>query len=371
MKNDLLYQIGLTMINGIGAILARHLVETVGNAEAVFKENERLLEKVPGIGSKLISEIRNPEVLKKAEQEVAFIEKHAIQSFFIKDENYPRRLLECPDAPVLFYYKGQADLNASRIISIVGTRKATSYGRGLTESLVHELSAIDPGLLIVSGLAYGIDIQAHRSALDAGLPTVAVLAHGLDQIYPPLHRDTARNMLDRGGLLSDYPSHTIPDKPNFVKRNRIVAGLSDVTVVVESAERGGSLITADIAFSYGRDVLTFPGRTTDYYSRGCNALIRFNKAGLITSAEDLVKAMCWEEQPKAKMPELQTRFSFTEDDVIARVIHVLKERKEIQINEISRITELPVYELSSILLELEMEDLIRILPGGKYKWLSS
>lgn len=202
--------------------------------------------------------------------------------------------------PYTFYYKGTADLDAVRIISIVGTRHATEYGRAVTEELVQTLSLSFPDLLIVSGLAYGIDVCAHRSALRTGLPTVGVLAHGLDRIYPPAHRSTAVEMLQRGGgLLSDFPSGTEPDKPNFVKRNRIVAGLADATIVIESAEKGGSLITADIAFSYGRDVYAFPGRVSDLHSKGCNALIRQNKAGLITSATDLISALCWDVEKKA------------------------------------------------------------------------
>jgi len=367
MENNLTYQIGLTMINGIGDVLARHLLETLGNAEAVFTEKPRLLEKIPGIGAKHIAEIRRPEVLRLAESEVAFVEKHKIKTFFITEPDYPVRLRECPDAPVLFYFKGNADLNVPRVISIVGTRKSTPYGRALTETLIHDLSDIYPDLLIVSGLAYGVDIQAHRSALEANLPTVAVLAHGLDIIYPSMHRDTARNMIDQGGLLTDYPSKTNPDRQNFVKRNRIVAGLSEATVVIESAAKGGSLITADIAFSYGRDVLTFPGRTTDEQSKGCNALIRQNKAALITSAEDLIRALCWENPQQPMNAPVQIPISFPEDSAYQKIVSHFQDKKEIHINELARLAETPVYELSSILFDLEMEGVLKILPGGIYR----
>jgi len=370
MEKSLLYPIGLTMIRGIGDILARHLLETIGDAEAIFKENTRCLEKIQGIGSKHIAEIRNPQVLQKAEKELAFVEKHRIKVFYMKDDDYPRRLYECPDAPVTFYFKGETNLNAEKVISIVGTRKSTPYGRAITENLVHDLADQYPDLLVVSGLAYGIDIQAHRSALNAGLPTVAVLAHGLDQIYPSMHRDTARNMLDKGGLLTDYPSNTNPDRQNFVCRNRIVAGLSDATVVIESAEKGGSLITADIAFSYGRDVLTFPGRVSDAHSKGCNALIRQNKAALITSAEDLIAALCWSEPEKIDS-SVQTSIVFPENSVNEQVLFYLRKEKELHINQLARLTDIPVYEISSILFDLELDGLIKVLPGGMYRLVKS
>lgn len=231
MTDQNLYQIALTMINGVGDILGRQLLQALESAEAVFTEKGRLLEKIPGIGQTLAREIRQPGVLKQAEQELAFIEKNKINTYFITDKEYPFRLRECPDAPLLFYMKGNADLHARHILSIVGTRRATAYGREMTEKLVDALSAQVPGLLIVSGLAYGIDIISHKRALKAGLPTVGVLAHGLDRIYPPAHRPAAVEMLDNGGLLTDFPSGTKPDKPHFVKRNRIIAGLDRKSVV--------------------------------------------------------------------------------------------------------------------------------------------
>lgn len=366
MTDKRIYQIGLTMINGVGDILARHLLESLGDAEAVFKEKKRLLEKVPGIGTLLASEIQNPEVLKHAERELDFVEKNRINTFFLADENYPGRLRECPDAPVLFYFKGDADLNASRIISIVGTRKSTPYGRELTDVLLRDLAQVIPDLLIVSGLAYGIDIQAHRSSLKHGLPTVGVLAHGLDRIYPLVHRSTAVEMLATGGLLTDFPSNTQPDKPNFVKRNRIVAGLSDATIVVESAEKGGSLITADIAFSYGRDVFSFPGRTGDENSKGCNTLIRQNKAGLITSAEDLISALCWDDNSNKKKNVEPVLLPFSEDGQYERIVSIIQDQKEIHINQLAMEVDLPVYQLSSLLFELELSNIVKTLPGGMY-----
>lgn len=367
MTNQQIYQIGLTMINGVGDILARHLLQTVGDAEAIFTEKQHLLEKVPGIGSKCAAEIKCPDVLLRAEKELAFIEKNHIKSYFITEADYPYRLSECPDAPVLFYYKGNANLNAPHIISIVGTRKASEYGRALTEKLVSDLATAFPDILILSGLAYGIDICAHKSALKHQIATVAVLAHGLDRIYPPAHRSTAVEMLSKGGILTDFPSETNPDKPNFVRRNRIVAGLADATIVVESADKGGSLITADIAFSYGRDVFTFPGRITDLNSMGCNALIRQNKAALITSATDLISALCWDvEQKSHPLPE-QTQILFTENENDAPITALIRKEKEIHINQLAIALDMPVHQLSSLLFEMEMNGIIKALPGNRYK----
>lgn len=367
MPNKQLYQIALTMIKGVGHFMARQLLMSVGDAEAIFSEKKQLLEKIPGIGSYTAAQILRPEVLVQAEKEQAFIEKNKLAAYFFTDEAYPARLKECEDAPLLLYFKGNTNLNAQKIISIVGTRHATDYGRKLTEELLCDLSQQFPELLIVSGLAYGIDILAHRGALKNHLPTVGVLAHGLDRLYPPLHRNTAVEMLDRGGLLTDFPSGTNPDRPNFVKRNRIVAGLADATIVVESAEKGGSLITADIAFSYGRDVYSFPGRINDEASKGCNALIRDNKAGLITSAADLVAALCWDAAEKKQAMPLQTSFLFALTEEEEQILAFLKETKEVQINQFAVKLNLPIQYLSPLLVELEMKGLIKNMPGGIYK----
>lgn len=369
MTDKRIYQIGLTMINGVGDILARHLLQTLGDAEAVFSEKRQLLERIPGIGSTTAAEIKRLEVLQRAEKELTFIEKNHISCYFLTDTNYPVRLRECPDAPVLFYFKGNANLDATRIISIVGTRNATEYGRELAESLIKDLAKVIPDLLVVSGLAYGIDICAHRNALRNQLPTVAVLAHGLDRIYPSGHRNTAVEMLGTGGLLTDFPSGTDPDRPNFLKRNRIVAGLSDCTIVVESAEKGGSLVTADIAFSYGRDVYSFPGRVGDSHSKGCNNLIRQNKAGLITSAEDLLSALCWDVRTTAT--PVQTELLFSDMDASASeqnpVLALIRTRKEVHINELALALDMPVQQLSTLLFELEINGKIKALPGNVYK----
>lgn len=355
------------MINGVGDILARHLLQTLGDAEAVFNEKRQTLEKIPGIGSFTATEIKRTEVLLQAERELAFIEKNRISCYFMTDVNYPKRLRECPDAPVLFYFKGNADLDTTRIISIVGTRRSTDYGQALTENLIKDLAVSFPDLLVVSGLAYGIDILSHRNALKNQLSTVAVLAHGLDRIYPSTHRNTAVEIVQHGGLLTDFPSGTEPDKPNFIKRNRIVAGLADATIVVESAEKGGSLITADIAFSYARDVFAFPGRINDPHSRGCNTLIRQNKAALITSAEDLISAMCWDASQSARATPLQQELFFQENDQTSLITGIISRNKEIHIDRLAIEAGIPVQQLTMLLFELEMNGVIRALPGNIYK----
>ncbi|SEF84435.1 DNA-processing protein DprA [Parabacteroides chinchillae] len=366
MTNKLIYQISLTMINGVGDILARHLLETFGDPEAIFSEKKQTLEKVPGIGTLLAAEIKRPEVFLKAEQELAFIEKNNITPYFLTDNEYPERLKQCPDAPVLFYFKGNANLNQKHIISIVGTRHSTDYGRELTAGLIDKMASLLPDTLIVSGLAYGIDICAHRNALKNQLATVAVLAHGLDRIYPSIHRNTAVEMLPQGGLLTDFPSKTEPDKPNFVKRNRIVAGLADATIVIESADKGGSLITADIAFSYGRDVFTFPGRVTDTHSKGCHLLVKQNKAGLITSAEDLISAMRWDIPQQKQSGAIQTELSFPEREDFTQIQSLLNEKKELHINQLALHLDIAVHQLSGILFEMEMNGIIKTLPGNIY-----
>ena len=368
MSDKRIYQIGLTMINGVGDIIARQLLQAAGDAEAVFAEKAQWLERIQGVGHKIAEEIKNPEVLARAEKELAFVEKNNIKCYFITDADYPSRLRECEDAPVMFFFKGDTNLNAKHIISIVGTRNATDYGYSLSESLIKDLSQSFPDLLIISGLAYGIDISAHRNALKYGLPTVAVLAHGLDRIYPSVHRSTAVQMLEQGGLLTDFPRGTDPDRQNFIRRNRIVAGLADATVVIESAEKGGSLITADIAFSYGRDVYCFPGRVDDDHSKGCNSLIRTNKAGLITSATDLISSLRWDTEvsPSKKEP-LQTEMFFPENTQLSQIVSIIKKNEEIGINELSLQTKIPVYQLTPLLFELEMNGTIKSLPGNIYK----
>lgn len=365
-----LYMIGLTLLKGVGDVLARQLLQYFGNdAECIFTAKKQLFEKIPGIGASKADAIlqSRKEALERAEKEIDFVEKKDVRLFSILNDDYPVRLRECHDAPIVFYYKGNAELlNAQRILSVVGTRSATDYGGKLTASLLKDLSEMIPNPIIISGLAYGIDISAHRNAVKFNLPTVGVLAHGLDRIYPASHRKTAVEMMDKGGLLTDFISETIPDRENFLKRNRLIAGLSDATIVVESAEKGGALVTADIAFSYGRDVYAFPGRTSDPYSSGCNQLIMKNKAGMITSALDLVKALNWDLDNQKTLPK-QSRIAFDEERSKSPVLDLLAKRGALQINELSVLLDIPVHQLSSVLFEFELSGYITAMPGGVFK----
>jgi DNA processing protein len=358
------------MLKGIGDTLARQLLQYFGNeAEKVFAAKKQTLEKIPGIGAIKAEAIiqSKAEALRNAEQELAFVEKKKLRLFSITDEDYPVRLRECPDAPIVFYCKGSADLNVPYVLSIVGTRNATDYGEKLTVLFLKELSEMIPGLLVVSGLAYGIDICAHRNAVKFGLPTVGVLAHGLDRLYPSLHRKTAIEMIEQGGaLLTDFVSGTTPERENFLQRNRLIAGLSDATIVVESAKKGGALVTADIAFSYGREVYSFPGRVDDHYSEGCNWLIQTNKAGLITSARDIVEALNWDLKEKKTTPQ-QSRLAFADDRPQSPVLDAIAGKKQIQINELSLLLDIPVNQLSPLLFELELAGHIQAIPGGAYR----
>ncbi|MDR0573902.1 MAG: DNA-processing protein DprA [Tannerella sp.] len=366
VSGERLYLIGLTLLKGVGDILSRHLLQYFGSAEEVFKAKRSLLEKVPGIGTYTAKQIESDraEALKRAEKELIFIDKNKICLYAFTDDNYPGRLKECQDAPVVFYYRGAADLNAAKILSIVGTRRMTDYGRKQTEILIRDMAEMFPELLIISGLAYGVDICVHRNALKNNLPTVGVLAHGLDRIYPAAHRNTAAQMLANGGLLTDFMSETNPERENFLRRNRLIAGLADTTVVIESAEKGGSLVTADIAFSYGRDVYAFSGRATDEYSSGCNRLIQMNKAGLISSAKDLVMSLCWDSETKCIPQQLLFPFSDKPDHP---VIRLLKEKGEFHVNQLATEMDMPVHKLTPMLFELELEGHIKAFPGGIYK----
>lgn len=361
-----LYQIALTKIKGVGISLARALMQTVGDEEAIFKESRKLLEKIPRISPQLVDEIRSPRVIEEANNELQFIEKNKIKPLFFTDSNYPQRLTNCIDAPILLYDKGNTDFNRDKVISIVGTRNATRYGRDFCENLIKSIADDHPDMLIVSGLAYGIDICAHRAAVNNNLSTVAVLAHGLDRIYPHVHRSTAIDMLNNGALLTEFPSETNPDRFNFVKRNRIVAGMSDAVVVIESAAKGGSLITADIANSYFREVFAVPGRVFDKESEGCNKLISNNKAILLQDPESLYNQMGWTKDNKSNKPIQRELFvSLTEDE--ERIFKVLNNGESKQVNMISLELDVPVADLFFTLLELEMKGLVKALPGGMYK----
>jgi DNA processing protein len=361
---NLKYKIALTLIHNIGDIRAKSLVAYCGSAEAVFKEKRAALEKIPGIGTVFASAVIDQKVFSRAEEEIKFIVKHGITPVFYLDPAYPKRLMHCEDSPVMLYMKGAANLNNEKIISIVGTREATDYGRELCEKLVADLSGFNP--LIVSGLAYGIDIYAHRAALDNGLETVGVFAHGLDKVYPPVHRATAEKMIQQGALLTDFTSGTRPDRENFPRRNRIVAGIADATIVVESKRDGGSLITADIANSYNRDVFAFPGKVGDVTSEGCNNIIKQNKAALIQSAADVIYIMGWEELKRKNAPVQKQLFVELKPEE-ETLVNVLREKNTVNIDELCLITKMPMSKVSSFLLTLEFSGIVRSLPGKMYK----
>ncbi len=303
-------------------------------------------------------------VLQRAEEELKFIEQYKIKPLFFTDENYPKRLKHCSDSPIMLYFKGNANLNCEKIIAVVGSRKPSEYGKQVTEEFVKELK--DSGILIVSGLAYGVDVLSHKMALDIGLNTVGVLGHGLDRIYPHAHERVAKKMLDQGGLLTDFISKTNPDAVNFPKRNRIVAGMCDALVIIESKHKGGSLITATIANSYNKDVFAFPGRAVDVLAEGCNGLIKQNKAGLIENAADLLHALQWENNTKKnnKQTQVPLMLNITEDE--KTIIDTFSLKKELHIDEICYACGLTISKVSVILLQLEFNGIIKSKPGKMY-----
>ena len=366
LTNKSLYQIALTQIKGVGVAHARNLMEFMGDEEEIFKGSISKLEAIPRISKRLISEIRNPEVLRKAEKELEFVIKNNLHLIFYTDEKYPQRLNNCVDAPILMYAKEDVDFNGEKAISIVGTRNSTRYGNDFSREFIKELSLKFPDVQIISGLAYGIDICAHRAALENGLSTVAVLGHGLDRIYPYVHRQTAIEITKNGALLTEYPSETNPDGHNFVRRNRIVAGMADATIVMESGTKGGSLITADIANSYFREVFALPGRIHDKMSYGCNKLISENKALLLQNTENFISQMGWEMDERKILPRQTELFhDLTPDE--EKVYEILKKDSPKQLNNLSIELNVPLTELLMTLLELEMKNIVTALPGGMYK----
>lgn len=367
-SKELLSLIALQHIPGVGSITAKRLVESIGSATLLFEQRTELPKLIPNVQPSLVKALDCPTAHRRAEQELEFIDKHHITCIGYHDEAYPSRLRECDDAPILLFYHGNVTLNPRRIVSIVGTRKCTDYGRDLCENFVRDLATLCPDTLIVSGVAYGIDVCAHRAAIKYGLPTVGVLAHGLDRIYPSVHRNVAVQMTQCGGLLTEYVSHTEPERQNFLQRNRIVAGMADATIVVESAAKGGSLVTASIANSYGRDCFTFPGRIDAPTSAGCHRLIRHNQAALITSAEDFVEAMMWDTTKKNAPETIQQTLFPTLSEEESHIIQVLDKYPEgTTINTLVTDTNLPVHRLSAILFELELRDIVRPLAGSIYK----
>ncbi len=365
MNQQLYFKIALSLIPGIGGVLARNLIAYVGSVEGIFTESYQSLVKIPGIGEVNAKRLKNRDVFERAEKEMLFIEKHGIDVYFFTDKSYPRRLKNCTDAPIIFYTKGKMNLNEERVISIVGTRHATDYGKMVCEKLIQDFSDRNYKILVVSGLAYGIDFQAHKASIKYNIPTVGVVGHGLDKIYPSLHAETARKMVQNGGIISDFPSGTKIDPANFIRRNRIIAGLADATIVVESAVKGGALITAEIASSYNRDVFAFPGRADEIYSHGCNQLIRKHGADLIEGIEDLEYFMGWEMSTKEKVvqPSLFVDLNPEEE----KVVELLKKESPLFIDQISSELSMPGSKVSALLLNMEFKNIVVALPGKMYK----
>jgi len=346
---SLKHKIALGLIPRIGDINARKLVSHFGNVEAIFHEPYRSLVKIPGIGSGIAKYISDRSYLDTAEKEADYVSNNNIRTYFYLDNDYPFRLRQCDDSPVVFFFKGNCDLNTTKILSVVGTRNATTRGRELCEKIIGGLAEGHPELLIVSGLAYGIDITSHKAALTNNLKTVGVLAHGFKATYPAIHASTAKSMLQQGGLITDFVSDVLPERNNFLKRNRIIAGISDATMVVESGIKGGALITADIANSYNRDVFAVPGRPDDQWSAGCNSLIKNNNASLIECSEDIEFLLNWKPE-KSKTPLQRSLFSEL-DGPEREIFELLSREGELTIDSICRIMEIPIHKLSSLLLQ--------------------
>jgi DNA processing protein len=365
--NTLKYKIGIGLIPMIGCIMARKLIAYTGGVEAVFTEKRSNLLKIPSVGEAIAREISSQQVLQRAEREIEFMEKNDIKALFYLDKGFPARLQHCEDAPLILFVKGDANMDSPKILSIVGTRSATEYGKELCSKIISGLAANHQELLIVSGLAYGIDICAHKEALANNLQTVAVLGHGLGTVYPGLHKNIAARIVKQGALTTEFLHDAGPDKPNFVKRNRIIAGMADATLVVESAVRGGALITADLANSYNRDVLAIPGRSHDEFSAGCNKLIKTNKAALVEGAEDIEYILGWQvEKRKTTQRNLFPKLAPEE----LKIFNVLKENGELTIDILCLKAEMPVSKASALLLNMEFSGVVRSLPGKVYAALT-
>ena len=364
LQNELLHQIALSMVPNIGDVHTKTLLQHFTTAEKIFKARKTELEKIPGIGSVRAAAIRNYRNFDRAEKEIKFLEKYKINALGMNDDSYPKRLVHRYDAPPLLYFRGNGQLNSGRILSIVGTREPTEYGRDWLKNLIQDLVPQEP--VIISGLAYGIDTMAHKNALKNSLPTIGVLAHGLDRIYPSANKSLAREMVEQGGLLTDFMSGTQPDAQNFPSSNRIVAGIADAIIVVETGIKGGSMITADIANSYNKDVFALPGRINDNKSEGCNKLIKENNAQLISGAEDIITALNWDNMPLP--PKKIQRMLFPEISLEERkILEIISREESVFIDTIYQMSGLRSSDTAAAILNLELLSLVRVLPGKRYQ----
>lgn len=373
-EQEILYSIALTRINYFSLAGMLELYRRLGSATAVMEHRKDIREVVPDASLRLAEAFKDvSEPMRRAEAELQWDRANGVVPICMLDDRYPQRLKECADAPLLLFYKGTADLNQAKVIDIVGTRHCTLYGVDIIRRFCADLKQLCPQVLIVSGLAYGVDVNAHRQALQNGFPTVGVLAHGLDDLYPRQHRQIADEMAKNGGLLTEFLTCTNADKMNFVRRNRIVAGVSDATILVESGPKGGGLITCGIAQSYGRDVFAFPGPVGSEFSKGCNNLIRDNGAALISNAEDFVKAMGWETEQhlsEARQQGIERELfpNLSEDE--QKIVHALSRQNDLQVNILTLKTGIPVPRLSALLFSLEMKGVVKTFAGGMYHLLN-
>ncbi len=360
------YKIALEMIPHIGSITAKKLIAYCGGVDEVFNQSKKSLIKIPGVGEIIAFQVYNQKVLERAEKEIEFLAKFGIEPLYYTDSNYPERLKQCDDSPILLYYKGGVSLSHQKVLSVVGTRNASDYGKWLCEEIIRGLAQKGLSVLVVSGLAHGIDTAAHRNAIKNGLPTAGVLAHGLDMIYPSANRGLAKEMLNNGALVTDFITGTQPERNNFLRRNRIIAGLADATLIVESGIKGGALVTAEIANSYNRDVLACPGRAGDRYSQGCNALIRSNKAALVENADDVAGALSWQVASSKAARPIQLSI-FRELSVEEqKIVNILKDVASDSIDNIAFSSGLTMPATSALLLTMEFDGIVKSLPGKAY-----
>ncbi len=362
-KEELLAILRLQATPKIGDVIAKKLINTTGSASQIFKEPKKALLQIDGIGEYLISNLKNVQYLKKANSELDYIEKTNTKYSFYLNDDYPEKLKHCIDGPVLLFKDGNINLNNPKIISIVGTRNITSYGRNFCEELIEKLTEHNP--IIVSGFAYGVDICAHKNAFKNKLQTIGVLAHGLDEIYPKTHKKYISQTNENGGFLTEFWHNENPLRENFLKRNRIVAGISQATIVIESAKKGGSLVTADIANSYNRDVFALPGRANDIYSLGCNNLIKNNEAHLLNSPDDIIKMLNWDIQEKQKITQTKLFISLNENE--QKIYDYLQQKGKKLLDVIALECNIPIYQLSSILIQMELKGIIKPHPGKMFE----
>lgn len=354
------YRIALSLVEKVGSIRTRQLVAYCGSAEAVFESSKKALLKIPGISNGLADHIKNPEVIDKAERELDFLSKNDIRLLYFLEDDYPARLKQYEDSPACLYYKGNADLNAEFHVAIVGTRTPSERGKWMCEKIIEDFKELN--ISVFSGLAYGVDAEAHKACLKNGLPTIGIVAHGLDSVYPSIHKKLAMEMMEQGGLLTEFPSGVTPERERFPARNRIIAGIVDAVIIVESKASGGSMITANFANEYNKDVFAIPGRVNDEYSKGCNKLIKEHKAFLMEDAADLIQIMRWEKKTRDQV-QRSLFYDLTKEQ--QRIVDLIR----IGVDDIDRLiqnTGMSPSLLSATLLDLEFSGVLKSLPGKKY-----